>query len=224
MIIERAETAGGAPEIGNTLEHVQIQTASWCNRECAFCPSGTFDIPKTFMTDDVLDRIARELQRLGFRGRFSPYLMNEPLLDKHLPERIARIRKVLDKATFFISTNGDALSLEVGERLFAAGLDRMLVNLYDAEGAVRARTEAAVDALIAAMPDLVVLRDTAFTDLVDGPAGAGRKLIALTDASDWKVAELTNRAGNVVGAAVPTEPLKAGCYRPFRQLYVRYTG
>ncbi|MEM6858425.1 MAG: radical SAM/SPASM domain-containing protein [Pseudomonadota bacterium] len=209
---------------GNTLEHVQVQTASWCNRTCAFCPSGTFDIPKTFMADEVLDRLSSELRRLGFAGRFSPYLMNEPLLDKRLHERLSRVRSVLDKATFFISTNADALSLELGLSLFDAGLDRMLVNLYDADGAARDRAVGVISALAKAKPDLRIVKDTAFPELVDTPDITGEKLIAVSDASSWKVDELTNRAGNVVDAAVPAEPLKASCYRPFRQVYVRYTG
>lgn len=209
---------------GNTLEHVQIQTASWCNRECVFCPSGTFDIPKTFMTNEVLDRIATELRRLNFRGRFSPYLMNEPLLDKHLTERIGRIRDMLNEATFFISTNGDALSVDLALRLFDAGLDRMLVNLYDVNGVTRQRTEATVEAIVNARPDVQLLRDTSFPELVDDPALSCKKLIAVTDASEWKVSDLTNRAGNVKNAVIPAEPLRASCYRPFRQLYIRYTG
>jgi MoaA/NifB/PqqE/SkfB family radical SAM enzyme len=210
--------------LGNTLEHVQVQTVSWCNRECVFCPSGTFEIPKTSMSDAVLDRIAAELRRLKFRGRFSPYLMNEPLLDKHLAERISRIRGVLSEATIFISTNGDALSADLGLRLFDAGLDRMLVNLYDANGPARRRTEAALAALVNTLPDLMLLRDAAFPELVEDPALSGKKLIAVTDASEWKASDLTNRAGNVPNAAIPVEPLKASCYRPFRQLYIRYTG
>ena len=56
---------------------IQIQTVSWCNRSCAFCPSGKFPVPKTFMALDVYQRIIEQLHDLRFAGRISPYLMNE---------------------------------------------------------------------------------------------------------------------------------------------------
>lgn len=203
--------------------HIQVQTASWCNRTCAFCPSGTFEIPKTFMEEAVYRRIVDELARLSFAGRFSPYLMNEPLLDKRLPDLIALARDALPNASIFISSNGDALSLALGGQLFDAGLDCLLVNLYDLETPVRQRSERIV-AELARERDLPILNQPSFPDLIGGTLIRNGPQIALVDAADWKVEQLTNRAGNVPGAAVQAEPLAASCYRPFEQAYIRYNG
>ena len=92
---------------------IQIQTVSWCNRSCAFCPSGKFPVPKTFMALDVYQRIIEQLHDLRFAGRISPYLMNESLLDKRLPELIAFTRERCPDSWIAINTNGDALSVSL---------------------------------------------------------------------------------------------------------------
>ena len=45
-----------------------------------------------------------------------------------------------DRNSAAIYTNGDALSVDLGLGLFDAGLDRLLVNLYDAGGPTRRRS------------------------------------------------------------------------------------
>ena len=110
---------------------IQIQTVSWCNRSCAFCPSGKFPVPKTFMAREVYHRIIDQLHDLQFTGRISPYLMNESLLDKRLPELIAYTRERCPDSWIAINTNGDALSASLLERLYDAGLNCLDVNAYD---------------------------------------------------------------------------------------------
>src|SRR5918999_3500602 len=75
------------------FSRIQIQTVSWCNRSCAFCPSGKFPVPKTYMPLEVYHRIIDQLHDLDFSGRISPYLMNESLLDKRLPDLITYARR-----------------------------------------------------------------------------------------------------------------------------------
>ena len=40
---------------------IQIQTVSWCNRSCVFCPSGKFPVEKVFMPVEVYHRIMRSV-------------------------------------------------------------------------------------------------------------------------------------------------------------------
>ena len=110
---------------------IQIQTVSWCNRNCAFCPSGKIPVAKTFMPLELYHRVIDQLRALNFNGRISPYLMNESLLDKRLPELIAYARQQCPESWIAINTNGDALSESLIKRLFEAGLNCMDVNAYD---------------------------------------------------------------------------------------------
>src|SRR5437588_6997384 len=120
-----------APESVSLFTRIQIQTVSWCNRSCAFCPSGKFPVEKVFMPVEVYHRIVHQLQALNYAGRISPYLMNESLLDKRLPEFIAYTRAHCPESWIAINTNGDALSETLVDRLFDAGLNSLDVSAYD---------------------------------------------------------------------------------------------
>lgn len=118
-------------------DHVQIQTITGCNANCSFCPSG-----KTQRNIKVGRQMADRLYRsvidqcldLNIR-RYSLYLMNEPLTDKTLHNRIAYIskRKQQDQYSKII-TNGSLLTRNTAEKLLDSGLDKIKISipsLYD---------------------------------------------------------------------------------------------
>ena len=47
------------------------------------------------MTEENYVKIVENLSRLGYKGRFSPYLMNEPLLDKDRLVKFIKKREYL---------------------------------------------------------------------------------------------------------------------------------
>ena len=111
--------------------HVQIQTVSRCNAVCLFC--GYQDIKDTLphgsMDDALFKKIADECGR-HFVGRVSPYLMNEPLLDRKLPERIAYFNKVKRPGTKTkINSNGALLTADMSEALIDAGLRHLWISV-----------------------------------------------------------------------------------------------
>jgi hypothetical protein len=59
------------------------------------------------MPVEVYHRIIKQLQALNYTGRISPYLMNESLLDKRLPELIAYTREHCPESWIAINTNGE---------------------------------------------------------------------------------------------------------------------
>ncbi len=211
---------------------VQIQTVSWCNRSCSFCPSGKFPVAKTFMLVDVFYRIIDQLHALNFEGRISPYLMNEPLLDKRLPELITYTRKQCPNSWIAINSNGDALSLELAARLFDAGLNCLDVNAYDSTAQYETYQELAAQ-VAAQRSDIVCTTgylDPSFNNEAQLPTTAKR--LHCRDMSSWEtgfgtdsvIPHLTNRSGNVPEARQLTEPLALGCPRPFQQLYLNHLG
>jgi hypothetical protein len=189
---------------------IQIQTVSWCNRSCAFCPSGTFPVPKTFMPVDVYHRIIGQLHDLRFTGRISPYLMNESLLDKRLPELIAYAREWCPDSWIAINTNGDALSERLIDRLFDAGLNCMDVNAYDNRSQYE-RYVALAERVAARRSDLAC--STGYNDPTFNRFQARQA-----------TPDLTNRSGNVPHARLLRAPLALGCERPFQQMYINYRG
>ena len=71
------------------IQHAQVQTISWCNRSCEFCPNQKYERKREIISFETYKRVLDELAALGFSGRFSPYLQGEPLLDTRLPELVS---------------------------------------------------------------------------------------------------------------------------------------
>ena len=210
---------------------IQIQTVSWCNRSCAFCPSGKFPVDKVFMPIEVYHRVIKQLQALHYTGRISPYLMNESLLDRRLPDLIAYTREHCPESWIAINTNGDALSEKLLGRLFDAGLNSLDVNAYDSP-AQHAEHMALVSRFVTQRAD-IMLRTGYSNPFFQGEnIPRSTKLINCRDMSFWEprflaklaTPDMQNRSGNVPDARQVREPLASGCPRPWQQMYVNYRG
>lgn len=110
---------------------VQFQTLSACNAKCVFCPhcQSPKEIPHGRMEDGLIKKIVDECGR-HLVGRVSPYLTNEPLMDKRMPA----ILKSIKKAAFWpvktkINTNAALLTDEVGKALIDAGLNQLWISV-----------------------------------------------------------------------------------------------
>ena len=226
-----------SPDQGNALvsvplfTRIQIQTVSWCNRSCAFCPSGKFPVDKVFMPVEVYHRVISQLQAVSYAGRVSPYLMNESLLDKRLPDLIAYTRAHCPESWIAINTNGDALSEKLLDRLFDAGLNSLDVNAYDSPAQHAKHRELAI--CFTSRRGDITLRTGYSNPFFQGEnIPRSTKLLNCRDMSFWEprflaklsTPDLQNRSGNIPGARQVTEPLQLGCERPFQQMYVNYRG
>jgi len=109
-------------------EHVQIQTVSGCNANCIFCPNKKteLDIPLGRRMDmDLFKSVVDQCVELGVR-RYSPYLMNESMLDPQLPERVAYITKRKKSWMYSkINSHGGLLTERMAKGLLDSGLDRL---------------------------------------------------------------------------------------------------
>ncbi|GAF98580.1 unnamed protein product, partial [marine sediment metagenome] len=93
----------------STLDLVDCEVSSYCNRKCWHCPNSVIDRmagPRE-MGWRVFGDVARDLAVAGFHGIFSFIRYNEPLAYPLLGLRISRARQELMHATLQISTNGD---------------------------------------------------------------------------------------------------------------------
>jgi MoaA/NifB/PqqE/SkfB family radical SAM enzyme len=85
-------------------------------------------------------RIISDLKRLGFRGRVSWFLINEPLLDDRIPDIIRRTRAACPHAFLSLVSNGDQLTFPLYSELMSAGLDALGISIYSAETLQRVRS------------------------------------------------------------------------------------
>ena len=137
-------SAGHSPPIVNGVplfNQIQIQTIEFCNLKCDFCPNHYLiwdrldnkkkGIPHKAMSIENYTKIVRNLADLNFTGRISPYLMNEPLMDKdRMVEIIGITRENLPESPIKINTNGTGLTTKLLSDMIDAGLTSIQVDDY----------------------------------------------------------------------------------------------
>jgi len=118
-IMRKRVTRRPVPSFPRTL---QIQTVTGCQADCIFCPFGsTFDFqPKGRMDEGLFRRIIEEARQHGVR-RISPYLMNEPFIDKDLFKRVRYIHEQIPDSKVVVTTNGGLLTKDRVDEMLGIG-------------------------------------------------------------------------------------------------------
>jgi hypothetical protein len=104
------------------IRFVQIQTHSRCNADCVFCPyveSWHYENPGV-MTQALWEKVLNELTPFSEginRGKICPYLMQEPLIDKSIFQKINDIYSMFPRTLVEVSTNGAALTDQVVDQM-----------------------------------------------------------------------------------------------------------
>ena len=112
--------------------YIQVQTITGCNASCTFCPHGkiTNPFPKGKMEDELYRKIIDECVKKPVK-RISPYLMNEPLLDRELGWKIKYIAERKSPRLFIkINTNASLLRGGIAEDIMNSGLDRLNISFH----------------------------------------------------------------------------------------------
>lgn len=89
---------------------VSVETLALCNARCNFCPYPTMERKGDKMADGLLDKIVSELVSWRRPLFFSPFKVNEPLLDSRLIPLCQRINEEAPWITLRIFTNGSPLT------------------------------------------------------------------------------------------------------------------
>lgn len=112
---------------------IQVQTQYGCNARCVFCPMGREENQiKGRMDNATFERIIEEAVANNVKV-LSPYLQNDPLVDRNMHERIEIIRSIRGKKPFpktKIITNGGLLSEERAYNLIKAGLEYIVFSVH----------------------------------------------------------------------------------------------
>lgn len=115
------------------FRQIQIMTRHECNLKCAFCPNSYREQTKYEMPHLLFSKILDELSEINYDGRITPYLMNEPFLDKRLPVLIKEAREKCQNATIDICTNGIIPTHKDMKKLFDIGLNNADISCYNQE-------------------------------------------------------------------------------------------
>ena len=182
-----------------------------CNRTCVFCPRVN---PKIYpninkhIPVELYERIVKELAEVEYDGMILFSAFSEPLLYKRIEVVIELSKPYCPKVRIEAVTDGDFVTPDKLRSLFAAGLDTLLISLYDGPHQV--------DAFEAMMSE-VGLNDTQVV----------LRKRWLPPEEHYGIT-LSNRAGmvGIPDAAIGKlkEPLKRQCFYPFYQTLVDYDG
>ena len=116
------------------FDSLNIEINSACNRRCSYCPNATFERGliknQKKLPREIFDKIIKELSEIKYQGKISFAFYNEPLLDDRIFDLISYTKKKLPKCEIGLFTNGDYLTKEIEKKLWAAGIDRLLVSKH----------------------------------------------------------------------------------------------
>jgi radical SAM protein with 4Fe4S-binding SPASM domain len=111
---------------------IQLQTINACQASCIMCPYPTYKrvFPRGRMEDALFDRIVEEIAERPEVTTFIPMLQNEPLLDKHIFEKVRRFKeRTAGRVKVELVTNGAFLTDENVARIRESRLDVLDVSL-----------------------------------------------------------------------------------------------
>lgn len=116
-------------------KHVMIQTTSLCDSGCLMCPwpKVKSKFPQGHMTDELYHKIMAELAEHPEVEQIMPYLMNEPLVDPKIVERIRLARQARPNARIYIVTNGCRLTPKLSEELIESNMSWIVFSIHAIE-------------------------------------------------------------------------------------------
>lgn len=211
-----------------SVRYVEIETFTYCNRKCWFCPNAS--IPKRqdragsrYMDESLYRRIMDDLASVDYRGQIQFGRYNEPLADRVILRRIVQARNRLPRAYIYSHTNGDFLTPDYLNDLRAAGLNELKIQTYLGnderwdEQAILTRQRQqlrklglGVRKVVTSAPGLRHLIET------DYPG-----MLVTLDARNFE--EIGTDRGGLVQIQ-RDKPRTAPCLIPFSQMYIDYDG
>lgn len=96
---------------------VSLETLALCNAACTFCPYPTLERKGVRMSDELIDRLVKEMATWQRPFTFAPFKVNEPLLDSRTIPLLERMNREVPLAHLRIFTNGSPLTPEKVEAI-----------------------------------------------------------------------------------------------------------
>lgn len=109
---------------------VQIETTSFCNARCVFCPNTSLKRRKNIMSDTVFAKIMERVKQEKLNvSTFILHLNGEPFTDPNLFGRIKQLKSEFPDSRIRFTTNFSLADEEVVEQILDSGLDEIVCSL-----------------------------------------------------------------------------------------------
>lgn len=121
----------------HSIDFVQIETFSYCNRRCSYCPNAFIDrlSHKSHLDPALFARILADLRSIGYSKSVILSNYNEPLSDRIILDHIRQVREALPQCKILLFSNGDYLNPAYLDDLAEAGLSHLVISLHPQPGA-----------------------------------------------------------------------------------------
>jgi radical SAM protein with 4Fe4S-binding SPASM domain len=120
----------------NSVKTFIFETTNYCNRNCDYCPVSMEPSRKQIkgMSDEVFNRIVRDLKEIDYSNWICLNLFNEPLADKpSLYNRLQTLGREVPNGRLFFHTNGDYFDRDTLEKLYALGVKVVSISIHFAK-------------------------------------------------------------------------------------------
>lgn len=209
-----------------SVSRVEIETHSYCNRRCAYCPNrdGHRLGENVHIDDGLFALVLENLAEIAFSGVMVLSSYDEPLADRAILKRLAQAKAALPGAELALYSNGDYLKPDYLEELAEAGLKSLTLSIHPkgaeafSGGFVRIRMKQMEQRLG------IPLKGTRMRPgqyvIAEAPHPKVRIEVRAVDHF-----ALGTRRGNLVPEVkAPPEPRRAPCNFPFSHFTMGYTG
>ena len=206
--LEESQTQTAKPPFFSLIE---FNLSGLCNRTCVFCPRSNPEVypnRNEHIPVELYEKIMGELAEVEYKGLILYSAFGEPLLYKNIEILLRLSKQYCPNVRNETVTDGDFVTPDKLRSLFDAGLDTLLISMYDG-------------------PE----QEEYFTNMKN-EVGLSDKQIVLR--KRWLPPEehygitLSNRAGMIdlpeVGLGPIATALKQPCFYPFYQILVDYDG
>jgi MoaA/NifB/PqqE/SkfB family radical SAM enzyme len=113
--------------------HVAFETFAVCNAACTFCVYPDLERKGELMPMSLIDKIIADLEQIPRHVKFqlSPFVVNEPFLDKRIFEILDKISEKLPNADITLASNASPITLAILQKLSRCKVDRLWLNVVD---------------------------------------------------------------------------------------------
>lgn len=109
---------------------LRVEPASQCNLACSHCPTGTVEMVRSVMTEQVFEKVLEEIERHKTSIKVIVlYHGGEPLLNRNFYRIVAQIKSINDSFLVKTVSNGMALTRKHSEQIISSGLDMIEFSL-----------------------------------------------------------------------------------------------
>ncbi|MDD3014489.1 MAG: radical SAM protein [Candidatus Gastranaerophilales bacterium] len=201
---------------------VEIETFSYCNRKCWFCPNSFIDrfSDNIYMEEKSYLKLLNELSEINYDKSITYSRYNEPLADKIILTRIKQAREILPDAHLMTYCNGDFVNREYIQELYKNGLNEINIMAY------MGNNEEFTDELaLSKMKNILDKVDLPFEEDLSSP---GNCYITKIQYKDMKIRlQSTNfgKSGHNRGGLVKVNEdyvRTSPCLYPFSSMYIDY--